>query len=75
MLTERQGNPRQLPYALMTLYYGNVYFGLRQALVLDSFRAAIDQVGEESDPQAKFRRDLYLAALVYAASVSTSASA
>jgi adenine-specific DNA methylase len=67
----RRRNPLVRPACLLTTYYANVYFGLRQALVLDSLRAAIDDL----DPQSPFferRRVHYLSALIHVASVSTS---
>ncbi len=71
MLRERRRDPGVLPCALITLYYANVYFGVRQAVVLDSLRAAIAQI-PATDAHRERKRDLYLAALLHAASVSTS---
>lgn len=71
LIKDRQRDPSVLPYALMTLYYQNVYFGIRQAMCLDSIRAAIDRIPPE-DPFQQEKRSLYLTALVQAASVSTS---
>lgn len=70
-LAERRVNPQATPFGLCTLYFQNTYFGVRQSLVLDSIRAAIAGI-PETDPFQKQKQDLYLAALVYAASVSTS---
>ena len=66
----RAGQARR-PACLATAYYGNVYFGLRQALVIDSLRAAIDDL-EPRGAHAGAKRDHYLSALLHAASVSTS---
>lgn len=71
LLAERSTHHTATPYCLTTLYYHNVYFGLRQAMVIDSLRAAIDRI-PETDPLGERKRVLYLAALLYAASVSTS---
>lgn len=64
----RRKDPRTGPYALASVYYPNVYFGVRQALQVDSLRAAIDGL------RAKEKRDHYLAALLHAVSVATSAT-
>lgn len=64
-------NPLLRPACLMTAYYANVYFGLRQAIDLDSLRAAIDEL-PGNDPVAARKRVHYLAALIHTASVSTS---
>lgn len=70
-LRERRQHPETLPYGMFTLYYHNVYFGLRQSLVIDAFRAAIARLPAE-DPLAHRKRTLYLAALLHAVSISTS---
>ncbi len=71
-LIERyRSGANRTPACLTTAYYGNLYFGLRQAVVIDSIRAAI----AELDGEARFAsrtRNHYLAALLYAASTSTS---
>ncbi len=59
---QTNGHLREKPYCLMLSYFGNVYFGLRQALELDSLRYAIDQL-----EQGPLRRTA-LAALVATAS-------
>jgi adenine-specific DNA-methyltransferase len=67
LIRERRDDPRRFPYILLSSYYANAYFGLRQALVLDALRYAIDQllpVGEG--------RDICMAALLSAASNCTS---
>ena len=57
------------PHHLMTSYYQGVYFGLEQAIELDALRVAISEI--EGHYAARKRRH-YLAALLCAASVSTS---
>ena len=46
---ERRGDPKGFPYCLFTAYYANVYFGLRQAVEIDSLRYAIERVCERRD--------------------------
>lgn len=70
-LAARRAEPSLFPYQLATTYYPNVYLGLRQAIEVDSLRYAIDQLG---GPRAESKRRLYLAALLHAASVATSAT-
>jgi adenine-specific DNA-methyltransferase len=64
-------DPGRRPACLITAYYANVYFGLRQAIELDSLRAAIADL---SGRRAAVRRRQvhYLSALIHAASVTTS---
>jgi adenine-specific DNA methylase len=57
------------PPCLLTAYYRNVYFGVRQAIELDALRWAV-----EAEEEPDTRRAL-LAALLYSASRSTSATA
>ncbi len=64
-------DPRRRPACLITAYYANFYYGLRQAIDLDSLRAAIDDL-PASDPLAERKRVHYLSALLHAASVTTS---
>ncbi|MCA8959192.1 MAG: DNA adenine methylase [Planctomycetes bacterium] len=71
LLDARRCDPSTRPYGLMTLYYQGVYFGLRQALVIDSLRAAIDAI-PATDPFRERKHDLYLGALLQACSTSTS---
>jgi 16S rRNA G966 N2-methylase RsmD len=59
------------PACLLTAYYAGIYFGLRQAIVLDSLRAAIDDL-DPSLPHAEGKRAHYLSALLHTASLSTS---
>ena len=58
------------PACLVTAYWGNVYFGLRQSIEIDSIRAAIQEV--TGGPAEEARRAHYLSALLHAASISTS---
>ncbi len=64
-------DPRRRPACLLTAYYASVYYGLRQAIDLDSLRAAIDDLGD-ADPLLARKRVHYLSALLHAASVTTS---
>lgn len=52
-------------------YYPNVYLGLRQAIAVDSLRYAIDGL---RGPGSAVKRTHYLAALLHATSVTTSAT-
>lgn len=70
-LRERRQDPFALPFGMFALYYQNVYFGLRQSLVIDAFRAAIARIPTE-DPFVDRKRTIYLAALLHAISISTS---
>lgn len=63
--------PQRRPACLAAAYYANVYFGLHQALVLDSLRAAMDEISP-GDPFAAEKRTHYLSALLHTASISTS---
>jgi adenine-specific DNA-methyltransferase len=49
------------PYALFSMYFASSYFGVRQAMEIDSLRYAI----ERAEPE---RRDVYLYALILAVS-------
>ena len=66
-----RNEPGRLPACLVTAYYANVYFGLRQALQIDSLRIAIERFAA-IDTDRAWRGTLYLSALLHAASVSTS---
>ncbi len=70
-LSSYRKGARDGPHCLVTAYYANVYFGLRQAIEIDSLRAALDAVdsGAASGQRKKIH---YLSALLHAASVSTS---
>ena len=59
------------PACLVTAYYANIYFGLRQAIALDSIRAAIDGMDSRA-PLSASKKAHYLSALLHAASISTS---
>lgn len=50
------------PYVLFSAYYANLFFGVRQAIEIDSLRYAIDQLGDA------YERDWALGALVCAVS-------
>lgn len=67
----RRADPGLFPYHLCSSYYPNVYLGIRQAIDLDSLRYAIDQLRGRG---AAAKRRHYLAALLHAASVTTSAT-
>jgi len=43
MIVLRQQHPNSFPYCMATVYYSNAYFGLSQAIALDSIRFAIDK--------------------------------
>jgi adenine-specific DNA methylase len=69
----RRDDTRARPFLLATSYYPNVYLGIRQAIAADSLRYAIDQL-ETRTMLGRAKRDHYLAALLHALSVSTSAT-
>ena len=79
-ISRYRGDPRRRPACLMTSYYANIYFGVRQTLELDSLRAAIDEMAESGEidelqsrgPNPERKKVHYLSALLHAASVSTS---
>ncbi len=66
-----RADPTRRPYCLMTAYYANIYFGLRQAIEIDSLRAAIDAI-DAGAPFAAEKRNHYLSALIHTASICTS---
>jgi adenine-specific DNA-methyltransferase len=70
-IAERREDPSAFPYLLASTYYPNVYLGIRQAIAADSLRYAIDGL---SGRGAAAKRTHYLAALLHAASVTTSAT-
>lgn len=47
-LERYKGSPQTFPYSLATQYFSNAYFGLRQAMQIDSIRYAIDCVAVSS---------------------------
>ncbi len=68
----RRRNPTGVrPASLITTYYGNLYFGIRQAIAIDSLRAAIDDL-DRAAPYFEQKRVHYLSALLHATSVTTS---
>ncbi len=71
MLMERQKNSEATPAVMCTAYWAHVYFGLRQAIRIDSLRYAISQI-PHADPHRQRKQKLYLAALLHAVSVCTS---
>jgi adenine-specific DNA methylase len=70
-IAARRADPRTFPYLLASSYYPNVYLGVRQAIAVDSLRYAIDGLTGRG---AATKRTHYLAALLHAASVTTSAT-
>lgn len=70
----RREDPRTRPYLLASVYYPNVYVGVRQAIAVDSLRCALDVLLASRDPLAREKHDHYLAALLHAVSVTTSAT-
>jgi len=67
LLNERRQDASAFPYCLLTIYFGNAYFGLNQAIEFDSIRYAIDQVlGEDSEA-----RWVAISCLMHAASYCT----
>jgi hypothetical protein len=70
-IARRRERPGELPACLVTAYHANIYFGLRQAIDIDSLRAAIDAI-DPGAPHAARKKVHYLSALLHAASVSTS---
>lgn len=73
-LEARRADPRRRPYLLASVYYPNVYLGVRQAIAVDSLRCALDALREAGGPLARQKYDHYLAALLHAVSVTTSAT-
>jgi len=67
LVSDRKGNPYAIPYCLFTVYFGNAYFGLHQAIDIDSMRYAIDSVL----PVGSQFRSLALSCLMHAASYCT----
>lgn len=58
---QRRADPTSTPHCLFTAYFANIYFGVRQAIEIDSLRSAIEQL-EPPD------RNWALGALIVAAS-------
>ena len=69
----RRRDPWLRPWLLSSVYWPNVYLGLRQAIALDSLRGAIEALPAR-DALARQKRELWLAALLHALSVTTSAT-
>lgn len=61
-VTARQNISTEDPYCLVSAYFANVYFGVRQSIEIDSIRYAIDRLDSAAD------RTFALAALVAACS-------
>lgn len=62
LVLERRLDPSARPYLLFSTFYGNLFFGVRQAAEIDSLRFAIDQLEDANE------RAWALGALVCAAS-------
>jgi adenine-specific DNA-methyltransferase len=60
-IADYKSNSKLFPYCLVSSYFAGAYFGLRQAIEIDSLRYAIDYAPARN-------RDRYLAALIDAAS-------
>ncbi|MEC9475552.1 MAG: DNA adenine methylase [Planctomycetota bacterium] len=71
LLKARRADPAGGPAVLCTIYWAHVYFGLRQAMQIDSLRRAIQEI-PVTDRFQKSKQNLYLAALIHAVSVCTS---
>ena len=71
LLKNRRANPRGAPAVLCTTYWAHLYFSLRQAMQIDSLRRAIDEI-PATDQFQQQKKNLYLAALIHAVSISTS---
>jgi adenine-specific DNA methylase len=65
LIAERRKDARAFPFALATSYWANVHFGLRQSVLLDSLRYALE---DETEPL----RTVLLAALIQAAVICAS---
>jgi adenine-specific DNA-methyltransferase len=67
LVADRRHNQNAIPYCLFTVYFANAYFGLHQAIEIDSMRYAIDSVL----PPGSQLRPLALSCLMHAASYCT----
>jgi adenine-specific DNA-methyltransferase len=65
LITVRRSNPRAFPFVLATAYWANIHFGLRQCLLLDSLRYALE-------PEPTPLKEVLLAALMQAALICAS---
>lgn len=63
--------PTQLPFRLASITYAGGYFGLAQAIQMDSIRYAIDALGEENPLNHDQRRWMCLALCVAAKRIAT----
>lgn len=74
-IEKRQMDRKTFPYSLITYYFANAYFGLKQALELDSIRYSIDRVVDEceDDETSKALRSTLIAGLLSVASTMSSA--
>lgn len=71
LLNERRRSAEFTPALMCVAYWGQVYFGIRQAIVIDSIRHAIEEIPAGAQ-FSKEKKSIYLAALLHAVSVSTS---
>lgn len=62
LIEARKIAPARHPYMLFSMYYANLFFGVRQAAEIDSLRYAIDQIQDDS------QRSWALGALICAVS-------
>ncbi len=67
LVEDRRKNHSAIPYCLFTVYFANAYFGIDQAIDIDSLRYAIDRVL----PVGCEMRPLALSCLMHAASYCT----
>jgi adenine-specific DNA methylase len=65
LIGARRGRPETFPFVLATAYWANVHFGLRQCVLLDSLRYAIEQ---ENEPLRTLLLGLLLQAALLCAS-------
>ena len=74
-IEKRRIEKNMFPYSLITYYFANAYFGIRQAIELDSIRYAIDQVIAEygDDEKSRDLQSLLLVGLLSVASTISSA--
>lgn len=67
LVADRKLDQNLIPYCLFTVYFANAYFGLHQAIDIDSIRYAIDSIL----PRESQLRALALSCLMHAASYCT----
>lgn len=58
---------------LFSTYFANCYWGIKQAMEIDSIRYAIDMLPEKK-VEDSYKKAIYLTALLYAASITVSGS-